>query len=424
MYEVERIVSVEQIKTCQKLLHSEDAHLPLVVFSQIKEVPQSPSIADISKTAPFRSTALPSLPNLPVKGKPSASDPPYDMISFARSGVALCRTYLLEENLRERFNRAMNCNINPGDVGVFEPRAFGNYAKVYPFKPSNVRQEETMASLRTVMYQYPRKKEISFGRIIFLSAARESLLHLTRESKAEALTVYDHWAQKVQMLETYWAAAVGEKDAEISGLSEHLSRQKQYVARLEEEKEVLRGECAETLDRLKGTITARDEEIAYLRRKINQPKSHSKVANWVETTFSDRLILHARAAELLEEKSARSVSIELICDALDFLATDYWDRRYTRISSDEMFTRCSQKYGHPFEVKPTGKTTIEFTPNEYKIKYYTNTQGKLIDSNLDYHLGVGNDPENLLRIYFLHDDERKLIVVGSLPRHLRSVTIK
>ena len=217
---------------------------------------------------------------------------------------------------------------------------------------------------------------------------------------------------------------MGEKDAEISGLSEHLSRQKQYVARLEEEKEVLRGECAETLDRLKGTITARDEEIAYLRRKINQPKSHSKVANWVETTFSDRLILHARAAELLEEKSARSVSIELICDALDFLATDYWDRRYTRISSDEMFTRCSQKYGHPFEVKPTGKTTIEFTPNEYKIKYYTNTQGKLIDSNLDYHLGVGNDPENLLRIYFLHDDERKLIVVGSLPRHLRSVTIK
>lgn len=43
---------------------------------------------------------------------------------------------------------------------------------------------------------------------------------------------------------------------------------------------------------------------------------------------------------------------------------------------------------------------------------------------LDFHLGVGNDPENLLRIYFLHDDAKKLIVVGSLPRHLKAVTIK
>ena len=89
-----------------------------------------------------------------------------------------------------------------------------------------------------------------------------------------------------------------------------------------------------------------------------------------------------------------------------------------------MYPRCSQKYGRPFEVKPTGKTTIEFTPNEYKIKYFSDAQGRTIDSDLDYHLGVGNDPENLLRIYFLHDDDRKRIVIGSLPHHLRAVTIK
>ena len=47
-----------------------------------------------------------------------------------------------------------------------------------------------------------------------------------------------------------------------------------------------------------------------------------------------------------------------------------------------------------------------------------------MESGLDYHLRVGSDPENLLRIYFLHDDKKKLIVVGSLPRHLRTVTIK
>ena len=89
-----------------------------------------------------------------------------------------------------------------------------------------------------------------------------------------------------------------------------------------------------------------------------------------------------------------------------------------------MLTRCSEKYGRPFEVTPVGSTTIEFTPSQYKIKYFLNARGKPAESPLNFHLRVGNDPENLLRIYFLHDDEKKLIVVGSLPGHLRAVTIK
>ncbi len=36
----------------------------------------------------------------------------------------------------------------------------------------------------------------------------------------------------------------------------------------------------------------------------------------------------------------------------------------------------------------------------------------------------GNDPGNLLRIYFFHDDENNLIVVGSLPDHLRAVKVQ
>lgn len=70
-----------------------------------------------------------------------------------------------------------------------------------------------------------------------------------------------------------------------------------------------------------------------------------------------------------------------------------------------------------------GRTTIEYTPGQYKIKYAPGVKGKPAESTLDFHLRVGNDAESLLRIYFLHDDERKLIVVGSLPRHLRAVTI-
>lgn len=426
--EAERITTVEQIKTCQELLNSDDAHLPLIVFTQVlqaKDEAKMPSLADLGKI-PFPSykSALTIPDQLKKAAPPTISDPPYDVHRFARSGVTFCRAYILEERIRERFNSEFNCKSGSGDIVVLEPRAFGTKVTVFPFKASKLRQEETIAELKSFVYQYPRNKKVAFGQLAFLSAARESLLLLTQESLTEAETMSDQWAQKVQLLESSWKAALDEKESENQALQEQISRQKAYQDRIELEKDALRRDNEAEVIRLKEVVSAKDEEISFLRRKLSQPKSHDEIAPWIEANFANRLIMHPKAIELLCEKSARSVSVELICDALDFLATDYWDRRYQRISSDEMFTRCSQKYGRPFEVKPTGKTTIEFTPSEYKIKYYTNAQGRVVDSDLDYHLGVGNDPENLLRVYFLHDDVKQLVVVGSLPHHLRAVTIK
>ena len=69
-------------------------------------------------------------------------------------------------------------------------------------------------------------------------------------------------------------------------------------------------------------------------------------------------------------------------------------------------------------------SAIVDAPGEYRVKYYRDAQGKELDSDLDYHLRVGNDSENLLRIYFLHDDERQRIVIGSLPDHLTTFSIQ
>lgn len=60
-------------------------------------------------------------------------------------------------------------------------------------------------------------------------------------------------------------------------------------------------------------------------------------------------------------------------------------------------------------------------PLEYKIKYYKDEKGKTHESILDLHLKSGTGTENLLRIYFLYDKEKQLIVVGSLPKHLKTL---
>ena len=87
-----------------------------------------------------------------------------------------------------------------------------------------------------------------------------------------------------------------------------------------------------------------------------------------------------------------------------------------------MKQRCMQKYGRPFDVVPVSEATRQMYAAEYKIKYYIGYKGKPIESLLDYHLRVGKDNAGLLRIYFLYDKEKKLIVVGALPRHLRTVS--
>lgn len=422
--EVTQITSVSQLKALTTLWRSPDNQLPCVIFTHIRkntppaELPPLPS-------APL--SYRPALP-LPPKTLPSkavtAAPPDYDYPKFARSCTTFCRTYLLADDLLDRLNTTLKRSVNPGDILVLEPPMYGCAVFIVPYKSDERRRAELLAGLKREMMEYPRGKEIDYGQISFLSAAREGLLLSTREAILQSREASSHWAQELIRLENQWKAELQKKEAETLALTEQLNRNKQYQARLEEEKTQIRTEADKEAQRLQAIIAQKDADIAYLKRKLCQPREHSGITAWAEEHFGGKLLIHPRAVAMLEDKSARTVSIELICDALDFLATDYWDRRYLRIPEDEMNSRCSKKYGRPFDVKPVGSTTIEFTPSQYKIKYFIGPQGKPVDSDLDAHLRVGNDPENLLRIYFLHDDEKQLIVIGSLPKHLRAVTIQ
>lgn len=338
--------------------------------------------------------------------------------------MTLCRTYLLSDGLLDRFAERIGQTLLPGDTICLEPAAYDGTVTRYPLKPNKGRQEETMAALTAKMYSYPRGKSIDFGSIVFLSAAREDLLHRTQITMQESKDSEGQWKQAILQLEQEWNASLDQKEKQLSDLRDQLSRQKAYQAQQEQLKEETRQKHQDSIASLQQQLRTKDEDIAYWKRKLSQPKEHTQIALWVQANFSDRLLLHSKAVSLLEDKSAREIDIALICDALDFLATDYWDCRYQRISKEERNNRCSEKYGRPFTIKPIGFSTVQYTPVQYKIKYFRNAQGKLYESPLEYHLCVGNDPENLLRIYFLHDDTQQKIVVGSLPRHLKTVTIQ
>lgn len=116
--------------------------------------------------------------------------------------------------------------------------------------------------------------------------------------------------------------------------------------------------------------------------------------------------------------------MELLCDSIEFLAYEYRDQILGIKNKEEINNICSKKYNRPFDVGASGDLSVCKYPKEYKIKYGKGFTGKPVEVPLNMHLKVGNDNENLLRIYFLFDKVKKLIVVGSLPKHLPTILYK
>ena len=409
--------------------HHEQNSMPCVVFTDpSKGTEQIPDIETLTRTisAP-KFGAIPALPSQLQSQKPKqmAEDrPPLDAEAIAKSCFTFCRTYRVSDALFDRFKSAVGAGLQKGDIVILEPDVFGGTIRTLPYSPLKSKQADLIADLKNQMISYPRRKSFSFGNVAFLAAAHQHLRMREEEREQQAEESRVEWEQRLALREAELRSDLMQAEDRIEELTRQNGGLKRYQAELERDKENLRRLQEEEVQKYQLQLRKKDEEIAYLQRKLTQPTNHEDIAEWVAKTFEGRLFMHQKAVALLEDKSAKTVQVSLICDALDFLATDYWDYRYERISREEMNTRCSEKYGRPFEIKPTGTMTVQFTQAQYKIKYFPGARGKPVESALDYHLCVGNDMENLLRVYFLHDDDKKLIVIGSLPRHLRAVTIQ
>ena len=432
-----RLTNGSQVKTMLWVVHHAENQLPAVLFTQPEEKrktapaagPVAPRFPGAFPQPAFEVPGL-SLPkDLPVpafaaKEETLAVDPPYDLDRFTYYTFSHCRTYVLEQAAGSAFTAQSGVRFRPGDIIVLYPTALGGGERVIPYRKPDSPWDESIRAIEKGVKDALKGRDVDFGRIVFLSGAMEHLRRLSDEMMEDAEAADAHFRAEIEQLNAFWKAETARRDEKLAAAAAQLQRQKEYASRLEEDKTELREQFSVLRDKLQAEIDAHLETIAFLKRRNSQPKDYDGVAAWVEEYFPDRLYLHPRAVTRMLTKSCQIADVSLVCDALDYLATDYWEMRYLQVPKEVMLTRCAEKYGRPFEVTPVGQATIEFTPGEYRIKYFRNAQGKEIDSDLNYHLRIGNDREFLVRIYFLHDDDQKRIVVGSLPDHLRSVKVK
>lgn len=271
---------------------------------------------------------------------------------------------------------------------------------------------------------YPKNKPYVFGNVLFLPEARQiESLHMLElsESKADLLSAFSERESALRERHRDEILSMGEQ---LALVEEKIERQKEYISELRAEKVQISTKFESIIEKLNKTITEREFEIERCRSLDCRPKLPGDVSEWVEAQFAGKLIFHQKAKDLMHTVEPGEVDTRMVCDALEYLATDYRSSLLREIDDDELRLRCSRKYGRPFEVVPLTGLSGDAYPAEYKIKYYIGHAGKPVESPLDLHLRVGVASDNLLRIYFLYDKDKKLIVVGSLPKHLKTLSYK
>ncbi len=345
-----------------------------------------------------------------------------DMDHFAHHKMGYAQVFALPLVKIPEFSRITGREIAPGDVLLIEPLAFGGEVERISRRRILDDPENQWRLLDERIQKAPKDKPMAFGAVQFLPAAKE--IEQTNQirqhvSSKDILRASDERAKAAEQRHQAELQSMNEQQQLLQKQNDRLWDQ---IESLYQEKAELRDAITEAETQTQRLLDEKDQEIARLHALMDRPKDLAGVIPWAENYLGEGLVFHQRAKKELASVAPGEVDLDLLCDALEYLATDYRDELLGKIDEDECRNRASRKYNRGFIVTPSATKSIEMYKSEYNIKYYPGFLGKPVDSLLDLHLKVGNTNENLLRIYFLYDKEKKQLVIGSLPRHLGTVS--
>lgn len=402
-YPNDMIIDDTKLEEIYNILHSKDNQLPLIIFSyddhlliNIDEIEFDEY--KFTKESLLRDSRL--LIEKAIKdNKKEDNDITVKAGAYLAMYFGYARPYFLPKKCFEKYKSLFNIKVKLDEVYIIEP---GNY-KVSTYSYSD--REKAKQDVRN----YTRDIELNFNNVLFLDDAGILIQAINEQKNIQKDKLLDNTIEKLNTLES--------KQARETRIQEHVSNDSskdelvnalERINQNEKEKNVLNNE----ISRLKAELKKKNDYIEYIKRKENRPKQHKDIADWV-SQFNN-IILDKKAIACLNNNDATNVSVDVICDALDYLDKAYSEYLFNNLSIDELNELSSNIYNRPYNVTPSGIPVS--CKGDCKIKYAFVNE-KRIEHVLDQHLKIGSHGE-LLRIYFIVDKDREKIVIGSLPNHL------
>ncbi len=212
-------------------------------------------------------------------------------------------------------------------------------------------------------------------------------------------------------------------EEEIRELEQRLEEQEREYETRRGELELLLDEAEREREEALGELRAARVRIATLEERLRTARddpdrdvpplaSHADIGDWAERHLAGRLVLLPRA--IRDAKDGLFEDPALVGRALLYLAGPY---RRMRLSGGEDARRANAEglAGLGLENSSVGGD-LELYADRFRVDW--RGQKRL----LDQHVKKGNarDPRRCLRIYYFWDEAEQIVVVGSLPGHIRT----
>ncbi|MDR1832624.1 MAG: DUF3450 domain-containing protein [Fusobacteriaceae bacterium] len=346
-----------------------------------------------------------------------------DLSAEARHLVGFAHFFALSHGALEEFNKNLaGCAVEAGGMAIFTRPPLVREESAFVVPRRRIQENAAFfAPWSELLYGFPLGEEFDFAHCKFvpdiqalthhLNAEKINAVYRTKQEVAEAL---EEFQRKYEELEKQYQDFQKESAA---GVNKQLKSLQFQNTQLSESLQTQKNEAEKTIADLKRQLSRTEERLSWHERMESRPAAMAEITPWAEREFAGRLLLLPRAKQLLAE--TKNNRPDLIWKALAFLGSEYYDMQVQRITEEEAKTRASYKYQRWFDVSPISEEIIRAYPREYKVHYSQNAfTGKKKEVGLNLHLRSGVDSENLVRIYFLWDREKKLVVIGSLPDHL------
>lgn len=231
---------------------------------------------------------------------------------------------------------------------------------------------------------------------------RRALLDKPNKTTDEEIQSLRIEVEEARTKEQEWQVIADDRDAEARAN--------------EEENRGLRAQNLALANDLKELRKARGET------SIPIPRDYAELPRWVNSYFADRLFLHPRAVRAIKDAAFENVS--LVYEALKLLADAYWPMRANQEQEQRQALSSNWEEGvRHLRLEYNSHSIAQNRLGEFREAYTINYRiGQSSRQVLGPHLKFGStkDDRYCMRIYFLWDDDRQLVVIGHLPSHLET----
>lgn len=231
---------------------------------------------------------------------------------------------------------------------------------------------------------------------------RRALLDKPNKTTDEEIQSLRIEVEEARTKEQEWQVIADDRDAEARAN--------------EEENRGLRAQNLALANDLKELRKARGET------SIPIPRDYAELPRWVNSYFADRLFLHPRAVRAIKDAAFENIS--LVYEALKLLADAYWPMRANQEQEQRQALSSNWEEGvRHLRLEYNSHSIAQNRLGEFREAYTINYRiGQSSRQVLGPHLKFGStkDDRYCMRIYFLWDDDRQLVVIGHLPSHLET----